>query len=138
MSTVGRGLEWSRRRLAVLGRSGRSRLRPRIWHKLAVIGLVFMLPLAVSSFFLAIENGRRIEFSENELRGVAYLRPLSALLVDVGRHNTLSRQVLRGERLASSLRALEERIDADFADLLAIDRRVGRQLRTTADQLDRA
>ena len=120
------------------GRSGYLRLRSRVWYKLALIGLAFMLPVAVSSYFLAIENGRRIDFSQNELRGLEYLRPLGALVVDLGRHRTLNRQVLAGEQPAARLRDAEARIDGDFGDLLAVQRRSGRSLRTTADQLDSA
>src|SRR5258706_2146774 len=122
--------------VALVGRSGRMWLTPHIWHKLAVIGLAFMLPLAVSSYLLAFENGRRIQFSQNELRGLEYLRPLGALLVDLGRHKTLSRQALMGERSVAQLRECEARIDSDFAALAAAEQRLGRHLRTTADQLD--
>jgi diguanylate cyclase (GGDEF)-like protein/PAS domain S-box-containing protein len=116
--------------------SGRLRPRPRIWHKLAVIVLAFMLPLAVSSYLLAIENGRRIAFSQDELRGLEYLRPLGTLLVDLGQHKTLSRQVLSGERPVTQLRERETRVDSDFAVLLEADRRLGPYLQTTADRLD--
>jgi diguanylate cyclase (GGDEF)-like protein/PAS domain S-box-containing protein len=119
-------------------RSGRFRLRPRIWHKLAVIGLAFMLPLAVSSYLLAIENGKRIAFSQNELRGLEYLRPLGTLLLDLGQHQTLSRQALSGERPVAQLRTCAARIDADFSALLAADQRLGGYLQTTADHLDSA
>jgi diguanylate cyclase (GGDEF)-like protein/PAS domain S-box-containing protein len=122
----------------MVGRSGRLRLRPRIWHKLAVIGLAFMLPLAVSSYLLAGENGRRIAFSQDELRGLEYLRPLGSLLIDLGQHKTLNRQVLSGERPVAQLRECESRVDADFAALLAVDHRSGPYLRTTADHLDGA
>ncbi len=95
-----------------------------------------MLPLSVSSYFLAVENGRRIGFSQNELRGLEYLRPLGALLVDVGRHRALSRQVLLGERPVAELKDCEARVDSDFTALLAADHRLERYLRTTADSLD--
>jgi diguanylate cyclase (GGDEF)-like protein/PAS domain S-box-containing protein len=123
---------------AQAGRTRYLRLRPRFWHKLALIGLAFMLPLAVSSWFLAIENGRRIHFSENELRGLAYLRPLNAVLVDLGRHRTLNRQVLSGEQPTAALKESEARVDADFAALLDAERRLGTYLRTTFDQVDSA
>jgi diguanylate cyclase (GGDEF)-like protein/PAS domain S-box-containing protein len=125
-------------RLLMVGRLRRFLPRPRIWHKLAVIGLAFMVPLAASSFFLAMENGRRIEFSQNELRGLEYLRPVSALLVDLDRHRTLNRQVLAGLRPYAELAGVEARVHADLADLLTVDRRLGRDLRTTAGDLDAA
>jgi len=126
---VGRGI-------GRVARLGRMRPQPRIWHKLAIIGLAFLAPLALTSWFLAVENGSRIDFSRNELRGLEYLRPVGALLVDVGRHMTLSRQVLAGERTVAQRRECGARIDADLAELLAVERRLGRHLRTTADQLD--
>ncbi len=96
----------------MVGRSVRVRLRPRIWHKLAVIGLAFMLPLTVSGYLLANENGRRIAFSQDELRGLEYLRPLGTLLVDLGQHKTLSWQVLSGDRPVAQLREYEARVDS--------------------------
>jgi len=113
-------------------------MQPRIWHKLGVIGLAFMLPLAVSGYLLAIENGRRIEFSQDELRGLEYLRPLGSLLVDLGRHKTLNRRVLSGEPAVEQLREYAERVDADFAALLDVDRRLGRFLKTSAADLGSA
>ncbi len=123
---------------AIVGRAGRAFWRPRIWHKLAAIGLAFTLPLGVATVLLAVENGQRMEFSENELRGLAYLRPLTALLVDVAKHKTLSRQVLTGERPGGDMTGYEARVDADLAALHDVDSRLGRHLRTTADQLDNA
>ncbi|TWP50628.1 EAL domain-containing protein [Lentzea tibetensis] len=107
-----------------------------MWHKLAMIGLAFTLPLATATYLLMVENGRRIEFSENELRGMDYLRPLTTLLVDLSAHRTLSRQFLAGERPEADLKARSEKVDADFAALLEADARLGSQLRTTNADLN--
>ncbi|GLZ33744.1 hypothetical protein Lesp02_59320 [Lentzea sp. NBRC 105346] len=107
-----------------------------MWHKLAMIGLAFTLPLATATTLLMLENGRRIDFCQNELRGLEYLRPLSALLVDLSVHRRLSRQVLSEERPAGELAAHSAKVDADFAALLDTDRRLGGHLKTTSADLN--
>jgi hypothetical protein len=114
---------------------GRAR-RTRIWHKLAVIGLAFTVPLAAATYLLLNANSRRIEFSENELRGLEYLRPLGALLPDLATHRTYARQVLEGERPAADLEAREQRVDADYAELIEVDGKLGGDLRTTGNDLN--
>jgi diguanylate cyclase (GGDEF)-like protein/PAS domain S-box-containing protein len=108
--------------------------RPRVWHRLAIIGLAFTLPLMTSTYLLMVNNGQRIEFSRNELRGLDYLRPLEALLVDVAADKTLDRRAVAGQ--SEPLRDAQARVDADFAALLAVDARVGDDLRTTGAQLN--
>jgi diguanylate cyclase (GGDEF)-like protein/PAS domain S-box-containing protein len=118
-------------------RAGRVR-RARIWHKLAVIGLAFTVPLAAATYLLLNANSRRIEFSENELRGLEYLRPLGALLPDLATHRTYTRQVLAGERDPADLEARTQRVDADYAQLIDVDGRLGHDLRTTGTDLNTA
>jgi diguanylate cyclase (GGDEF)-like protein/PAS domain S-box-containing protein len=110
--------------------------RPHVWQKLAIIGLAFTLPLGITTYLLVVENIRRIEFSENELRGLEYLRPLGTLLPDLAANRMLGRQVLAGERSPEELRASEARIDRGYAALLEVDARLGPQLRTTGAELN--
>src|SRR2546421_7529448 len=76
----------------------RIRVRSRIWQQLTAIVLACALPLTIATFLLAVENGRRIEFTRTELRGLDYLDPLSRLFADISRHRSLHRQVQAGER----------------------------------------
>jgi diguanylate cyclase (GGDEF)-like protein/PAS domain S-box-containing protein len=116
--------------------SGAEGRRTRIWHKLAVIGLAFTVPLIAATYLLLNENGRRIDFSENELRGLEYLRPLGQLLPDLAAHRSYAREVLADERPVSDLDMRRQRVDADYATLIDVDARLGNDLRTTGSDLN--
>src|SRR2546423_9367462 len=70
----------------------RIRLRSRIWQQLTAIVLACALPLTIATALLAVENNRRIAYTRTELRGLAYLAPLTGLLADVSLHRSLHRQ----------------------------------------------
>ena len=113
---------------------GPMRLRevtPRIWMKLTAIALSFMIPLVVTTFFLVKEQNFKIDFAAQEIRGNRYLQPLSRLLVHAELHRALVRQgdTAQADRTAAV-------IDADFDELLAIDRELGTALRTTGAALN--
>src|SRR5258706_15623492 len=65
--------------------------RLRIWQKIALIGLVFTLPLALTMYYLLDEKNYKIDFARWELYGDEYLRPAGALLESALAHKTLSR-----------------------------------------------
>ena len=110
--------------------------RPRVWHRLALIGLAFTLPLVTSTYLLMVNNGQRIEFSRNELRGLDYLRPLEALLTDLTADKTVDRLAGAGQSTGAQVQAARSRVDADFAALTAVDAQVGADLRTTGAHLN--
>jgi signal transduction histidine kinase/ActR/RegA family two-component response regulator/HAMP domain-containing protein len=119
-------------------RSAESRPAPsaRIWHKLAAIALTFIVPLALTTYLLIEELDVRIEFAKQELRGVEYLRPLSALLLDVSDHRAAARRAFTGDPQEVAARvAIEAAVDADFDALLAVDRRLGEALKTSPEDL---
>jgi diguanylate cyclase (GGDEF)-like protein/PAS domain S-box-containing protein len=115
---------------------GRYGKRSRIWHKLAIIGLAFTVPLAGATYLLLDSSSRRIEFTENEQRGLEYLRPLGALLSELALHKTQFEQVQDGTRPAADLLPLQERIDGHYAALIEVDSRLSADLRTTAPDLN--
>src|SRR5688572_25665005 len=93
----------------------------KMWQKLALLGLVFLLPFAVVTYRYVDEvNKLGLEFAQKEVQGMAYLQPLRALLHDVQRHRTLSQAVLRGDRsLAAKLAENKESIEGS---LVALDK----------------
>ncbi len=108
----------------------------RIWHKLAAIALTFIVPLALTAYFLIDEATVRIDFAKNELQGVEYLRPLSVLLLDLVQHRGAARRSFGGTPEAVADRAAAEAaVDADFKALLAVDRRLGGPLQTSPADL---
>src|SRR5947207_10944591 len=101
------------------------RVRSRIWQQLAAIVLAGALPLTIATALLAEEHNRRIAFTRTELRGLAYLTPLTGLLADVSLHRGLHRQVQAGERTPADRQMLDARIDAGFVELDRVDAEFG-------------
>jgi diguanylate cyclase (GGDEF)-like protein/PAS domain S-box-containing protein len=93
------------------------------------------LPLVTSTYLLMANNGQRIEFSRNELRGLDYLKPLEALLVDLTADKTQDR-LTPADQATAQTEAAQAKVDADFAALTAVDARVGGDLRTTDAHLN--
>jgi diguanylate cyclase (GGDEF)-like protein/PAS domain S-box-containing protein len=110
--------------------------RPRVWHRLAIIGLAFTLPLVTSTYLLMMNNGQRIDFSRNEQRGLDYLTPLTALLIDVTADKTVDRLAAAGQATAGQVHATQAKVEADFVALSAADARDGADLRTTDAHLN--
>jgi len=111
---------------------------PKIWHKLAVIGFAFLLPLALTAGLLINESARRLRFIDDELRGLEYIGPTYTLLLELSAHRDISRQVLTGDRPRDELRAGTERVDRAFAALASVDGRLGRSLDSTGADLNRS
>src|SRR5947209_11399846 len=111
----------------------------RIWHKLAAIALTLIVPLALTTYFLIGEARVRIDFAEKEIQGVQYLRPLSALLVDVSLHRSLARRSLietGSTASGSEVAVAAAAVDNDFRELARVDEQLGRALRTSRRDLD--
>ncbi|MBB5897046.1 EAL domain-containing protein [Kutzneria kofuensis] len=89
-----------------------------------------------STYLLMVNNGQRIEFSRNELRGLDYLRPLETLLIDLTADKTLDRLAAAGQATPEQVEAARTKVDADFAALAAVDAQVGSDLRTTGANLN--
>ena len=112
------------------------RFAPRIRHKLLLICLGFLVPLALTTHLLLNEQSIKIDFAQKEQDGDRYLRPLSHLLGDVSLHRTLVRH--RGEGVdvpATQIAQLEARIDREFQELSALDRSLGGPLLTSRQEL---
>ena len=106
-------------------------LSSRIWVKLIAIALSFTVPLVVTTYFLLDEASIKIDFAADELHGVDYLSEVSDLLIHVELHRSLVR---RGE-LAEATR-VEQAVDEDFKNLLAVDRRIGKSLDTDSKSMN--
>lgn len=58
----------------------------RYTPKLALIALLFLLPLACASYFILEANLRSQNIVQQELVGTAFTRPVFDLLVEVQKH----------------------------------------------------
>ena len=107
-------------------------------QKFFLISLLFVLPLALVMNFLISELDSRIEFTQKEIYGNAYLRPLNQLLQYIPqRQLILQRQFYKSsQRLetASSdqeLSELQKKIEQEFIKLTEVDRQFGQDIQTS-------
>lgn len=88
-----------------------------ITARLALSSMVFVLPIALLSYFVISASYANISLTRLEMRGNAYIRPLSSLLQQVSEHERLVAQFFAGMVDEGKLRALERSMDARFVEL---------------------
>src|SRR3954466_14024831 len=93
--------------------------RVRIATRLQLVSLAFTLPMAVMIYMIVSTINKDITFSQLELEGDAYQRPLELLLDAVSEHQLLG-------ATDSAAKA-----DKAFADLAAVNARFGEDLQFT-------
>src|SRR5947207_1603043 len=106
--------------------------RLRYAYKFALIGLMFLLPLAVVMFFFQREINSNIQFATLERQGVQYDIALTGLLQDV----LLHQEAIHGFHLnkkadPSQVHAAEARIADDLQAVEIQEARWGASLKTT-------
>ncbi len=104
----------------------------KIGHKLAVVGLPFLLPIGVLSWIVVQRTTADAAAARKEREGVEQARPLRALLRDAIRHRALAARTLNGAGAArGDLEAAAAQADADAAAADALDQKYGAELHTT-------
>ena len=107
----------------------------KIWQKLLLISLAFLLPIAITVSLLVQQQNKDITKTLREQRGVEYLARLKQVMQDIQLHRGRAATQLGGDRSAREARLqLVATIDKDFASLLEMDGRYGAEFATT-DQL---
>ncbi len=103
----------------------------KIWPKLLLITLAFLVPFVVVTGRLIYTQNQTIDFSLKETYGVKYLRPTKRLLVALEQHLVVSDQVLRGDVQAAA-RQVEAaaQVDSALRSVVSIDRRYGAEFGT--------
>ncbi len=108
-------------------------------QKFFLISLLFVLPLALVMNLLLSELNSRIEFTQKELYGNAYLRPLSQLWQNIPKRQLiLQRQFYKNSQStgkfpqaqSQELLDLQNKIDQGFTQLSDVDRRLGVEVNT--------
>ncbi len=103
----------------------------RVWQKLAVLGLLFLIPFAVVTYKLVSSvNELGIEFSRQEVRGVEYIDRLLALLANVQDHRDLVAVAAVDSKAKVDVQAKAAEIDKAIKGVDEIDVRHGRALKT--------
>src|SRR5687768_11324262 len=102
----------------------------RVWQKLAVLGILFLVPFAVVTFKLVSSvNTLSIEFNKQEGRGVEYIDRLLALLHNVQDHRDLA-ALSSIDPSKDELQAKASAIEKDIQGVDDVERNYGSILRT--------
>lgn len=110
--------------------------RTRISHKLLLISLSFMLPIAVLLYFMVAGINYDIRFTRLEEYGNEYQRPLEELLRHVPQHQYLAGRLKSGEAdVESRMQAAQTRIDQTLQRLKSVDTMYGEDLQFTEEGL---
>ncbi|MDX2273307.1 MAG: PP2C family protein-serine/threonine phosphatase [Cyanobacteriota bacterium] len=81
-------------------------------QKFSVISLLFLLPVTLFVYLLISEINSRIHFSQMEIYGTTYLRPISQLLEQIGQNRIELYQVPNPDQRLLDLKRLEEQLRA--------------------------
>ncbi|MGE4292510.1 MAG: methyl-accepting chemotaxis protein [Desulfovibrio sp.] len=108
-----------------------------ITAKLTVSSLVFVLPIALLFYFVFSVSYGNISLTRLEMRGNAYIRPLSSLLQQVAEHERLVAQFFDGTVGEDKPRALEKSMDARFEELATLHETSALALELDPDGLER-
>jgi methyl-accepting chemotaxis protein WspA len=105
----------------------------KVWQKLAVMGVVFMIPFAVVTYQMTTSvNALGVESAKLELRGLEYAGPGLALLKNMQLHRGIVNATLSGEQsLKDTLAGVTSEIEKNVAALDDVDRRLNGTLKTS-------
>lgn len=103
-------------------------------RKLVLVGLIFLVPLALLVFLFVSEINSRIVAAERELIGAQALRPVKLLISRVQEHRGVYQLALNGDDSAwKRLDELDNEADQVMVELDAFDRKYGPALKTSED-----
>jgi methyl-accepting chemotaxis protein WspA len=107
----------------------------KVWQKLAVMGLVFMVPFAVVTYKMTSSiNAMGLEAARLEGRGLEYYGPGLALLKQLQLHRGLVNASLNGEAsFTDAISSTRAEIERSISALDAFDKRLGPALNTTEE-----
>ena len=98
-------------------------------QKFTLIGFLFAIPLTLVMYLLISEINSRVDFSQKEIYGNQYLRPLRQLREYIPKLQLLNYQPLNTNLSLPDTRAdLEAKMDANFQSLVNTDLQLGNLL----------
>jgi methyl-accepting chemotaxis protein len=102
-------------------------------RKFGLISLIFMLPIALLTYFFINEVNSGIRFAEKEQHGVAYLVPLKEVLSDMQQHRGMAAAMLNGDAsFVSKLEAKQKHLQEQAARVDGVNGRHGEELGVSA------
>jgi methyl-accepting chemotaxis protein len=121
------------------GRAALITRRLKVWQKLAIVGLAFTIPLALTTVFLVNTQSNKINVASAELNGITYLKPLAAIELGVAQHAAAQRETLRGNAAAAAMeQASASAVNSAFDQLALNDAKLGQELKTDPADLAQA
>ena len=105
----------------------------KVWQKLAVMGLVFMVPFAVVTYKMTSSiNAMGLEAARLEIRGLDYYGPGLALLKSLQQHRGMLNASLHGDAsFKDAIAGARANIERSLKELDELDKRLGPTLQTT-------
>lgn len=81
----------------------------KIWHKLLITSIIFLVPTLLLFYFLVHEKNIAIDFGTKEISGIEYLTPLAGLSKSVIEQNfVMKEQALSGAAIQGSRESLDK------------------------------
>src|SRR5580693_2113983 len=106
----------------------------RLWHKIVLIIVAFVVPVGVLAFFTFQSFEENIDITRLERDGTAFLRPVADLLHQVTVHRVLVQRYQAGEKqLQPDILSNEQQIDQAFAAVDQARQQYGKQLEYTPE-----
>ena len=106
----------------------------KVWQKLAVLGILFLIPFGVVTYkLIASKNKDVIEFAQLELRGVEYIDSTLSLLHGLQDYRDLSVQISSPEEAKTVLQAKVGEIQAAIKSVDEADQKHGATLKVSAN-----
>ena len=105
----------------------------KVWQKLVLMGVLFLIPFAVVTFkLISSVNTLGVNFARQERNGLRYLKPLHGYVRSLQRHRGLAAGFLSGDTtFKSDLQREREQIADSTAAVDAVDMQLGAVLDTT-------
>jgi hypothetical protein len=100
-------------------------------QKFLLISLLFILPLILVMYLLLTELSMQREFSQKELYGTIYLRPLRQVLEDISQSRLASYRLAGEEMTPQDLVQQQARVNQSLQEVARVDQQLSRMLHTT-------
>ncbi len=100
-------------------------------QKFLLISLLFILPLVLVMYLLLTELSLQREFSQKELYGTTYLRPLRQVLEDISQSRLASYRLAVEEMTPQDLVQQQARVNQSLKEVARVDQQLSRVLHTT-------
>jgi serine phosphatase RsbU (regulator of sigma subunit) len=100
-------------------------------QKFLLISLLFILPLVLVMYLLLTELSLQREFSQKELYGTTYLRPLRQVLEDISQSRLAAYRLALEEMTPQDLVQQQARVDQSLEEVVRVDQHLSRVLHTT-------